>query len=326
MWGAGYRVTSGRITAVPPSAFVPDTRTDSLYSGFVQQEVVLVPNRWRVTGGAKIEHNDYTGVEAQPSIRLLWTPTASQATFASVTRAVRTPSRVETDYTTTSLVRAGNVPTFVRLLPNPGFVSEKLLAYEVGYRVQPVSPLFVTVSTFYNHLTDTLSTELGTSFIEADERSTRLILPVTFRNGLHGASYGAELTSDLRPAPWWRVTANYAYLSVAMTKSPGSTDVSQEGRYEGLVPHHTFQFGSSVDVGRRWSFDWLFRHVSALPAGGVPGYNASTLRAGWSPIRQLELSLVGQDLFSASHLEWPAPADAPIAVARSVYLRATWRR
>ena len=31
-WGAGYRVSAGRITAVAPSAFFPDRRTDQLFS------------------------------------------------------------------------------------------------------------------------------------------------------------------------------------------------------------------------------------------------------------------------------------------------------
>jgi iron complex outermembrane receptor protein len=327
IWGAGYRVSGDHITAQAPTAFEPPSRTDSLYSAFAQDEFMVVPDRWRVIVGAKFEHNDYTGFEMQPSVRALWTPAPSRTIFAAITRAVRTPSRVETDYTTTSLVSPGPLPTFVRLIPNPAFDSEKLIAYEVGYRGQPASRVSVTVSTFYNHLTDTLATELLTPFVENDGVSPpRLILPVDFANGLHGSSYGGELTADARPAPWWRLTANYSYLNVQMTRNPGGKDVSQERRYEGLIPHHTTQLGSSFDVSKAWSIDWLFRYVSALPAGPVPGYNASTLRLGWAVTPKLELSIVGQDLFASHHLEWPAPADGPLEIQRSIYARVVWRQ
>ena len=132
VWGAGYRVSDGRIIAVAPTSFTPDARTDNLYTGFAQDEITLVPDRVRVTVGSKIEHNDYSGVELQPSARVAWTPASDTTVWASVARAVRTPSRVETDYTTTSLVAAGPTPTFVRLVPDPSFEAENLTAYEIG--------------------------------------------------------------------------------------------------------------------------------------------------------------------------------------------------
>ena len=127
-WGAGYRVSSGRITAVAPSAIEPVRRTDNLFSAFAQDEFALSPNRFRLTIGAKFEHNSYSGFEVQPTARVLWTIDAANSLWAAVTRAVRTPSRVEADYTTTSLVSPAT-PTFVRLVPNPEFDSEKLVAY-----------------------------------------------------------------------------------------------------------------------------------------------------------------------------------------------------
>ena len=100
-WGAGYRVTSGRITAVPPTEFSPPTRTDNLFSAFLQDDVPLVPNHVMFTIGAKVEHNAYSGFELQPSGRLSWVIDTNNTLVGSVTRAVRTPSRVETDYSTT---------------------------------------------------------------------------------------------------------------------------------------------------------------------------------------------------------------------------------
>jgi iron complex outermembrane recepter protein len=324
-WGAGYRLTSGRITAVAPTAFTPSSRTDRLYSAFLQDEIVLAPNRWRAAIGAKFEHNDYSGFEVQPSARLLWTPGATHTVWAGVTRAVRTPSRVETDYTTFSLAGTSPIPTFVRLLPNQGFIPETLVAYEVGYRARPKQRVYVTASAFYNDLQNTLSTELLPPFIETTPAPPHLILPVDFANGLHGNSEGIEITGETRPAPWLRLTSNYSYVFVSMSKNAGSHDVSQETHYEGAIPHHQVQVGSSVDLSR-WSFDWMVRRISALPASLVPAYTSSDIRAAWSPTPRLDLSLVGQNLFDDHHLEWPSGTGTNVEIARSVYARVTWRR
>jgi iron complex outermembrane receptor protein len=326
IWGAGYRVTSGRITAVAPTSFSPPTRTDMLYSVFVQDDFTLVPRRWRITVGSKAEHNDYSGFELQPTARLLWTPDAAQSLFWSVTRAVRTPSRVETDYTTTSLVSAIGTPTFVRLVPNPDFESEKLTAYEFGYRVRPAARLYATFASFYNVLDDTLSTELGTTFVETSPPPARVILPVSFRNGLHGNSYGAETTVDARLAPSWRLTGNYSYLNVSMTPNAGSRDVSQERRYEGLVAHHQWEIGSSWDARGGWMIDGTLRYVSTIQGASIPSYVTANLRVARQLRRQVELALVGQNLFDKRHPEWPSGSGANVEVQRSVSARLTWQR
>ena len=96
IWGAEYRLTTDNF---PPNFFltwVPPSRNDQVFSGFVQDEITLEPQRWSLTVGSKFEHNDYTGFEVEPDARLLWTPTENQTIWASVSRAVRTPSRYET--------------------------------------------------------------------------------------------------------------------------------------------------------------------------------------------------------------------------------------
>lgn len=325
VWGAGYRVSDGRITAVAPTAFVPASRSDSLFTAFVQDDITLRRDRLRLIAGAKLLHNDYSGVELQPSGRLLFTIAPSQALFAAVTRAVRTPSRVETDYTTTSLANPA-VPAFVRLQPDPQFEAEVLTAYEAGYRVRTVPTLYVTASAFFNDLDHTLSTELLSPVVETAPAPSRLILPVTFANGLHGNSHGLELTGDLRPVPWWRATLNYSVVRIQMTRNPGSTDVSQERHYEGASPRHQLQFTSALDLPHRLSLDWFLRHVSAFPAGPVPAYTTSNVRVSWRAHPRLEVAIVGQNLHGDHHLEWPSGAGGNVEIRRSAQVSVTWRR
>ena len=323
VWGTGYRVSSGRIEAVPPTSFMPPRRTDRLYTAFVHDDISVVSNRLRLSVGTKIEHNDYSGFELQPGVRTLWTIDPANTVFAAVTRAVRTPSRVETDYATTSTANAA-VPVFVRLLPNPDFVPERLLAYELGYRTRPWTSVYISASAFVNQLDDTLSTELvSPGFVETSPGSPRVVIPVTFANGVHGNTHGIELTADARPADWWRWTASYSYLRVQMTKDPGSADVSQERRYEGLSPRHQVLIQSSLDLPRALFVDWILRYVSELPAGPVPAYSTSTLRFAWRARPQLEIAVVGRDLHEATRIEW---ADGGRELGRSAYVTLTWRR
>jgi iron complex outermembrane receptor protein len=324
-WGAGLRFSSGRIGAIEPTRFDPSSQTDRLFSAFVQDEVSLASRRLQLTAGLKVERNDYSGFELQPSGRLAWTLDPANTLVMSVARAVRTPSRVEIDYTTTSLVNPAT-PAFVRLLPNPGFQAEELVAYEAGYRARPAGWAYVTASAFFNQLDDVLSTELATPFVESSPGPPRLVFPVSFRNGLHGNSHGVELTADLRPAAWWRSAVNYSLLRVRMTRDAGSQDVSQERRYEGLSPRHLVHVRSGVDLPRGVSVDWLLRYASALPAGPVPDYTTSDVRVAWRPSARVELALVGQNLHRPHHVEWPAEGSSTVRIQRSGYVSLTWRR
>lgn len=319
-WGAGYRVTADDITAVGTSRFTPARYTDHVISAFAE-DALSIGRRLRVSVGTKIERNTYSGVELQPSMRTTWEASATHTLVGSITRAVRTPSRVETHYETTSVMNPA-IPAFVRLVPNPDFRPEKLVAYELGYRLRPRSDVYVTVSAFYNTLDDVLSTELLTPFSEETPSSSRLIVPVSFRNGLTGSSRGVESTADVRPAPWWRTILNYSFMDVELARLPGSMDVSQERANEGRTPHHQVQLRTAFDLPRQMSFDWFLRFVSELADGDVPAYATSDLRIGWQPVPAMEIALVGKNLHAREHREWPGE----IGIQRSAFVSLTVRR
>lgn len=322
VWGVGYRLTSDRIETTGATVFVPEERTDALFSALLQDEFQLVPEQVRLALGTKLEHNDYSGFELQPSARATWTPDPAHTVVGSVTRAVRTPSRVETDYQTNRLLNPA-IPSFLRLQPNPDFQPEVLLAYELGYRTRPADRMYVTVSSFFNQHDDLLSTDLLPQFVETMPGPARLVVPVTFGNTLYGSSHGAEITLDLRPADWWRWTTNYSFLQVDVSPDAGSTDVSQESNYERRTPRHQVQLQSSMDLTDRWSVDWLFRYASELRGVTVPAYATSDVRLGWRVTPQLELALVGENLHEAHHREWPS--DTGIEIQRSGYVGLVWR-
>jgi iron complex outermembrane recepter protein len=130
LWGLGTRLSSGNATDDDPTVvFTPAHFTDKLYSSFIQDDIGIVRDRLTLTVGSKFLHNSYSGFEVEPGARILWTPNQRQTVWAAVTRAVRTPSRVEEDLQLTALA-APNPLTFYRIVGDRGFSSENLVGYE----------------------------------------------------------------------------------------------------------------------------------------------------------------------------------------------------
>ncbi len=132
VWGLGYRKISDEFNNSYMIALLPDERTSELFSGFIQDEIKLLEDRVRFTLGAKVEHNDYTGVEIQPSARLLWKMNADNNLWTSVSRAVRTPSQVEDNGST--VIEPLPIPPYpkIPILGNPEVEPEEVMAYEAG--------------------------------------------------------------------------------------------------------------------------------------------------------------------------------------------------
>ena len=91
VWGLGYRLVHDNVTGAVPISFDPPSRTTNLVTGFLQDDIALRPDRWILTLGAKLEHNDFSGFELQPNARLLWRPAESHTLWSAVSRAVRSP-------------------------------------------------------------------------------------------------------------------------------------------------------------------------------------------------------------------------------------------
>jgi iron complex outermembrane receptor protein len=326
LWGLGARLSSGNFTQVVPTiVFTPGHRTDKLYSGFVQDEIPIAGDKLSITVGSKFLHNIYTGFEFQPSARLLWTPTTRQTIWAAVTRAVRTPSRVEEDDELTGLLTS-NPPTFIRFIGDGNFTSERLMSYEAGYRSLVTSTFHLDVATFYNNYDHLLSIEPGTPFAETSPPPPHFVVPEFIRNGLLGTTYGIEIAPDWRLTPWWRLEGSYSFLHMDLGRRTGSLDFSTPTSTEGSSPQHQIVIQSFFNLPRGFEFDQTYRYVSALPAQFVRAYQTADVRLGWSPTPHFELSFVGQNLFQPNHTEVAGDPGPLVGIKRSAYAKLTLRR
>jgi iron complex outermembrane recepter protein len=307
VWGLSYRVVEDDIAHPATLAFLPERVTHRWYGGFAQDEITLLPERWYLTVGAKLEHNDYTGLEVQPSVRLAWRPSGEQTVWSAVSRALRTPSRVDRDF------YAPAAPPFTLLQGGPDFVSEKLLSYELGYRVQPRGQLALTLAAFYNDYDDLRSVE---------PVNPPAAFPIVLANGLTGKSYGAELTADYRIGERGWLRAGYTELRADSEPKPGSFDRTST-RSVALDPKRQALLRSSLNLSGNVECDVTVRYVGSIASQDVPAYTELDLRLGWQPAPAWELSLVGQNLLHDRHAEFGAAATHR-EIERGVYGKVVW--
>ena len=322
-WGFGYRFTHDSVQNAPGLGFQPPVLNQSLSSVFVQDEITLA-RRLSVTVGSKLEHNGYTGFEAEPSARLQWTVRPSHLAWAAVSRAVRMPARVDRDE---RLSTPGLAPLFENLLVGgAGFASETVVAYEAGYRVRVGSGTSVSLSAFRNQYDDLRSTSLS-----PPDPIFGLPFPLFFANDLEGHTFGGEIAATQDVFDWWRFDGGYAFLSEDIRVAPGRRDFNN-ALNETADPRHQFSLRSALDLPGRTELDVSFRWVDALRynAGGTPGtvprYGELGLRLAWLPRPGLELSLTAQDLLHRQHLEYVISNPNPrTEMARRVTARAAVR-
>jgi iron complex outermembrane receptor protein len=330
VWGAGYRLNrilwtgtgnfDNGFSTGPVRRFIERP----IVSLFVQDEIQIVPDRFSLMLGAKIEHNEYTGFEYQPTARLLWTPTKRQSIWASVSRAVRTPSFLENDVAITVLpiVAAGSA-RFPRIIGNPELDSEELIAYELGYRAQASSRLSIDAALFYNCYSRLFATQPGTPFV--DSQTGALILPSNRTNGGDAETYGVELAANWRLTRWWRLYGAYTFLKMNLhgaQKLPASSRASLE-RIEGQSPENQFYIRSSFDLPHNVEFDLTGRYSDNLPGftPGIRSYITMDARLAWKATPNLEFSIVGQNLLDNHHPEFgtsPLVRSPLVEVERSV--------
>jgi iron complex outermembrane receptor protein len=284
---------------------------------FVQDEYALIPKELYFTAGTKLEHNDFTGFEVQPSVRLAWHPKDNQTVWGAISRAVRTPSSIENDVS----VAAGvvNVPpvTELRLFGNPDQKSEELIAYELGHRIQVNPNLSFDTALFFNDYDNlqTISTA-GTPFLAP---SGNLIIPYMFNNMGSGHVYGAEFATSWNVTNNWRLAGSYTYLKMDLDVGP-DTNATLEST-EKLAPRNQFSIQSYYNVTEDVHWDNMLYYVSHL-SEPVDGYVRYDTRIAWLVKPGLEISFIGRNLVDP-HTEFPAPS--PAEIDRSYIGQVLWK-
>lgn len=282
-WGAEYRYTADRI--IPALLNVTRLRSsDEIYSVRLVDEIWLVPDRHKLDIGSKVERNDYSGTEIQPSIHYAWYPNNTHTLWASIARTARAPTRAETSIITPN-VRG-----------NPAFESELLTAYEVGYRLLPLPDLFIDTTVFFHDYSRLTTVDSG-----------------VFTNHMRGNTRGFEFAVRATPTPNWRMDFTYGYLDLNLELVDGGTDNNRRRTTQGGAPRHQASYHNGWRTSPNTSVDLTLRYVDELPALNVDAYAVADLRLGWHVSPQVEWVLVGRNLFDGPHYEQGTLAATRIA-------------
>jgi iron complex outermembrane receptor protein len=335
VWGLGYRSIQDRNGSSFTVSLQPNQSYLNQFSSFVQDEISLFDRRLSVTIGSKFEHNDFTGFEYQPNIRLLGNISKDQSVWVAVSRAVRTPALTEEGLRLNeAVIPPGSVnppnptpfPVVAAVFGSRQFKSEDLLAYEAGYRVQATKTLSLDIAAFYNNYANLRSAEPGQPFPEGGPVPTDIVQPFVASNKMGGGTYGIEPFIEWKVLPQWRLQGSYSYLQMNIHKNKNSLDPTADNP-DGQSPRHQFYVRSSVDLPKHFEQDLSLRYVDKLPSLNIPSYYSLDFHLGWRPGTHLELSFVGQDLLNSQHLEFVPEfiSTTPTEVRRTFSGRITWK-
>lgn len=309
MTGGSIEVTRDRTVPSPVLAFDPPNRTLALVSAFVQDEIELARDRVWITPGLRLLGNDYTGVEYHPGLRVRWKPAAGQMVWTAASRAVRLPSRLDTD------LRFSGAGDGVLVAGSDAFLAETVVALEAGLRASLPRRVSVDLAVFDNRYDNLRSQRPG--------GPTDGALAVV-ANDLNGRGRGVEIAVQAQPAPWLRLHASYIRLATSTTVDPGRIDLGN-GIVEFNDPDHQVDFRIYADLPRGFQADGFLRYVSELPHPVVPGYAELDARFGWVSADGHEFSVIGRNLLHDSHPEFGPPGPRRYEYERAVLLRSTWR-
>ncbi len=294
--GLGYRLMDDAVRNSDRVTFNPDRRILELFNEFVQDQIELLAGRLMLTIGTKLLHNDYSGLEWQPSARLAWTPTETQTIWTAVSRAVRTPARLDADAITPNIMTR-----------NREFDSEKVVAYELGYRIRPLEQVSLSIAAFYHDYDDLRSINVN----------PHPPTPFLFANDQEAQSWGLEISGNFFARPWWRLRGGFTFLDNQFSaKSPAVSPISVI--FESIDPHNQALLQSIMDLPGNFQLDVVGRYVDLLPATPsltIPAYLTLDIRLAWI-FKAFRFSIVGQNLGEEAHREFGSRQ-----IPRSLYLK-----
>ena len=328
VWGVEYRYSDSHAPGSQLVSVDPAHAQIQMFSSFLQDEVVLVPDRVFLTVGTKLERSYYNGWDVQPSARVAWTPTARQTLWAAIADVVRTPSEIDNSIVNNIGGFTGaDGPVAVRILGNPDLGNERTITYEAGYRMSLGDRLSFDFSAYYNDHSNQQTTEPGTPFPESAPAPPHLVLPLTYANLLHGESHGFEIATNWKVASRWTVSPGYAFEQIHVHLDPTSRDTSSVSEAEGSSPINSAQLRSHLALPRNFSWDTSVYFVGRLTDPVIASYTRLDSGLTWQWNKKSSLSVVGQNLARNLHEEYidSTGSAATTQIKRSIYGKFTWQ-
>jgi len=326
IWGVGYRRVLDDLLGKNAVHFAPHRRLLHRYNAFFHDEIELLPNKVSLIIGSQFEHNDFTGFEIQPNIRVKWNIDEQSLAWASVSKGLGIPDRSTENARVDVRAIAGAPPILVAFVGNESMEPEEVIAYEMGYRTFFGQGNLFDISFFYNDYSHLRTNELGTPFVEATPAPLHVVQPLVGGFDKKAESYGLELVAEWAVNKDLTLKGQYSYFELDSKPASTSTATTPE-KDEGLSPQHQASLRSLYQVSETLTFDTWVRYVDALPSINIDSYVDMDIRLSWTPSPDVELSLVGQNLLEGARQEYRDDiiSNTPTQVERGVYAKVVFK-
>lgn len=334
--GGGERMISDYVKPIGDISFSPAQLTYANLSAFAQDEMHFAHDTLLLTVGAKLERNHFGGWGTDPSANLLWMPAKRHSIWISSARSLRTPSLFDVAVAGPFAIlpasaATGGLPVLATFVPSPQFSTESVKDFEAGYRTQLSKTLSMDLTAFYDQYSNIRSAVAGNPNLLFSP-VLHLGVTETTGNGVEATGKGAESTLAWQVLPAWKLEGSYTYNLVnpwvSTSAPPGTTFGSLKE-----PSRNKWRIQSYVNLSKSWQLDaFLYWTSQASPTNNygpdllVPSYTRLDIRLGYKLSRYCQLSLVGQNLLDARHLEAVAELlSTQSYVNRAAYLKSTWQ-
>jgi iron complex outermembrane receptor protein len=313
VWGVAYHRSTDSAVG-PVISLVRGSNIQNITSAFVQDEIQVSP-RFRVTAGSKVQYDEATHLQVQPTLRLLFKASERQTFWAAATSAVRTPSEIELY----GRVNVGAFPIgggesgLIVLTGNPDLEPERVTVYEAGYRWQIAPKVALDATAYQNQMRDLITTATGTT--PSLDAFGRPMIPVNFLNSKSGHVNGAELLVTDSVATNWNLAFGYSLLQSSASIGDASS------------PRHQVQLRSFIQLSPQFEVDSAAYYVAGL-GNDIPSFVRLDAQLTWRSTKRWELSISAQNLLHSRHAEFfgtNGESQLETPVQRTVNGKVTWR-
>jgi iron complex outermembrane receptor protein len=336
--GGGERLIFEKVSSGGVVNFNPAQLSYVNLNAFAQDEMHFAHDKLLFTAGAKLEYNHFGGRAAEPSVNLMWLPTKRHSIWISSARSLRTPSLFDEAvdapfkiYPASSAT--GGLPVLFNIAGSPNFSSELVKDVQAGYRSQLSKAFSLDLTVFYDRYSNLRSFVVG-SPVFALNPSPQLDVAGHTGNGASAVGKGAEGSMAWQVMPFWKLEGSYTYNLVNQwlnSSAPAGTQPDLGGSKE--PPRSDWRLQSYLNLSKTWELDsFLYWTGKASPINtygsyiNIPAYTRFDVRFGYKVGPHWQLSLAGQNLLQARHLEGiPELLTNYSYVKRGVYVKSTWQ-
>ena len=189
------------------SNIIDKNHDENLAAVYIQDEYRPIPEL-SLLAGARIDSHPIVGTNFSPRGSVIYSPSNHHTVRFSVGKAFRNPSFTDSYFQLSTSIEPPfqGGPDTLHLVGSTDLESEKITTYEIGYMYFPGYRFRLEIDLFRYNYKDYIAFE--------DPRFDGTKLTQSYVNLGRAESHGFEVTSDIIPIKWLKVSTNYSFQTL----------------------------------------------------------------------------------------------------------------